>query len=344
MIIAQKIPESEHKTQDFLSADWGCPVDDESLFAGRFEQALAEMPESGGGGLHQHLLTCANLGCWSGYSPEHIFSAIRRAVDRAGGPRPVPDNEIHKTIATALRGDGPPIQTAPRPVFDAEAVRAALIERGKGFDEAAAFEASPVRLLGEPRQDAALLLKTLYYKSDLLFCGAKDGSGGVGKLGSTIRTAGQWIKWFEAGRGIPEFIICNPLSGKAVPKKDKPDEVTYRADGCVKVFRFALCESDELSIADQLSFLAGSRLPIYTLIHSGKKSIHAWLRVDGIESAEQWHIEIWEKLFHGWFKPLGIDSSCCNPSRLSRLPGHRRTAESFQRLLFLDPQGRALPL
>ena len=84
-------------------------------------------------------------------------------------------------------------------------------------------------------------------------------------------------------------------------------------------------------------------LGFHRAIDSGGKSIHAWLRINLPDRAA------WDKLVRyelygetGRLTRLGADRACCNPARLSRLPGHYRrdTAEApgrWQRLLYLNP-------
>ena len=46
-------------------------------FEMRYQQALQNMPSSGGGGCHVHLLRMANYGVIAGYSDAEILAAIR---------------------------------------------------------------------------------------------------------------------------------------------------------------------------------------------------------------------------------------------------------------------------
>ena len=100
----------------------------------------------------------------------------------------------------------------------------------------------------------------------------------MGVLGQNIRTASEWIAFFEAGGTAGPYIIVNPLSGEAAPKKDG-DGDTYRGDGNVKTFRHCLVEFDNLTREDQIRFWSAAKLPVLALIDSGGKSIHAWLDV-----------------------------------------------------------------
>ena len=84
-------------------------------------------------------------------------------------------------------------------------------------------------------------------------------------------------------------------------------------------------------------------MPVAALIDSGGKSIHAWLRVD-LPDRDAWDKLVRHELYgeQGRLTRLGADRACCNPARLSRLPGHYRrdTADDpgrWQRLLYLNP-------
>jgi hypothetical protein len=135
----------------------------------------------------------------------------------------------------------------------------------------------------------------------------------------------------------------NPLSGEAAPKKDG-DGDTYRGDGNVNDFRHCLVEFDDMTRADQIRFWSAAKLPIVALIDSGGKSIHAWLDVRKlftVTTSAQWDQHIKIGLYEKVLVPLGVDRACCNPSRLSRLPGcFREEHGKFQRLLWLSPVGR----
>lgn len=121
----------------------------------------------------------------------------------------------------------------------------------------------------------------------------------------------------------------------------KDGKPSFRADSCVKAFRFAVAEFDTMPRADQLAFWWAVNLPICALIDSGGKSIHGWIRTDGITTAEQWTDQVEQQLYGRYLTPLGCDGACKNEARLSRMAGHfRREKQKWQRLLYLCPEGR----
>jgi hypothetical protein len=141
---------------------------------------------------------------------------------------------------------------------------------------------------------------------------------------------------FARGAAVPEFIIPNTLSGQLGKTKDGKD--SYRADSCVTDRAVTVVKFDQIPIGKQIEFFAGSLLNVVALIHSGGKSIHGWVRVN-IASSEEWQAKIQEQFFDE-LTAMGVDRSCSNMSRLSRMPGHfRAETVRWQRLLYLDPEG-----
>jgi hypothetical protein len=308
----------------------------------RYNDALRSIPAPGAG-CHPALMGVANLGTFAGLDPEQIYNDIRRSIPTGG--RRVPDNEILKTVNKAFQ-DHQGGTFTPRPrlkpvVNDGKAALQRIIDQAQIEDPVDLWEASPIRLLNDPVADAALLLKTLFKSDDLIFIGERHKPGIIGQ---TIRTQSKWISYFKDGGKTAPFIIINPLSGKPAPTKGGNKE-TLRGDLCVKNFKFCLVEFDNLDHEDQVKFWAAVKLPIVTLIDSGNKSIHAWIDIkhlSKVETLEHWQFKIKGRLYDRILRPLGVDSTCSNPARLSRLPGHWRAKETIQRILWLSPEGRPI--
>lgn len=138
--------------------------------------------------------------------------------------------------------------------------------------------------------------------------------------GSFDRTAGQLIEALSACGGdigsvlgdydpqAGAWIRFNPLDGKGV----RNDNVTD--------FRYALVESDSMEIDKQHALIRELELPVACLVHSGKKSLHAIVKVDAADYGEyrkrvDYLYDICRK------NGLEIDHQNRNPSRLSRMPG-----------------------
>lgn len=143
------------------------------------------------------------------------------------------------------------------------------------------------------------------------------------KKGNWDRTAGQLIEELrrcegDIGRVIGDankkagaWIRFNPLDGNGV----KNDNVTD--------YRYALVESDNLPIGKQNAILRELELPIAAMVYSGKKSVHAIVKIEAGDYAEyrkrvEYLYKICEK---NGLKP---DTQNKNPSRLSRMPGVMR--------------------
>ncbi|MGN0243639.1 MAG: AAA family ATPase [Lachnospiraceae bacterium] len=142
------------------------------------------------------------------------------------------------------------------------------------------------------------------------------------KAGSYSRTAGELIqelsKYQDIGAALGDYnekagawIRFNPLDGNGC----KNENVTE--------YRYALVESDNMAIDEQNAIMQQLELPIAALVYSGKKSLHAIVKIDAANYDEyrkrvNYLYEICEK------NGLSIDKQNKNPSRLSRMPGVMR--------------------
>jgi hypothetical protein len=313
----------------------------------RYREKLATLPASGGGGCHPALLGAASLGVMCGIPASDIFRDLRQQVH---GERSVPDREIQAAvnkavsehasgIAAALPHTG--VRRSSRAVIDGPAALRRIVEQGRGVSEADIHERSPVRIDWQPEEDAFRVIETLWRPDDVLFIGTRDCQPAVNR---NIRTAAEWCAAFRKGRpgGHQPHIIPNPLTGKPGPTADGNGE-TLRGDACVAQFRFAVVEFDGLTREDQLAFWWAVRLPVALLVDSGGKSVHGWVRVQGVSCATDWSRVVERHLFGDLLEPLGVDPACKNESRLSRLPGHfRKEKDAWQRVLYLAPNGKAV--
>ena len=88
-------------------------------------------------------------------------------------------------------------------------------------------------------------------------------------------------------------------------------------------FRYALVESDDTEIEKQNAILRELELPIAALVFSGKKSLHAIVRVDAADYKE--YRKRVDYLYDVCRKNgIQVDPQNRNPSRLSRMPGVQR--------------------
>lgn len=154
----------------------------------------------------------------------------------------------------------------------------------------------------------------------------KDGRWVPQNGGSWDRTAGELIERLagcggDIGAVVGDYheaagawIRFNPLDGNGC----KNENVTE--------YRFALVECDTLDLDKQNALIRELELPCAAVVYSGKKSIHAIVRVDAANKAE--YQKRVEYLYAVCKKNgLELDSQNKNPSRLSRMPGVIRNGQ-----------------
>lgn len=139
-----------------------------------------------------------------------------------------------------------------------------------------------------------------------LIDGLKNSDSISGVLGKINPDAGAWI-------------ALNPFDGNGC----KSDNVTK--------FKYALVESDTLSISAQETLYRKHRLPIVCLVHSGCKSLHAVVKVDA-NNIEEYKSRV--NFLFNYLSDYGvdIDKQNKNVNRLSRMPGVYRMGKK-QRLV-----------
>ena len=201
------------------------------------------------------------------------------------------------------------------------------------FTEADLWEASPVRLPDDWREDFPLFLEALFSPGEKInivseFTERNGKASPVGR-GRTFSRE-EWISHYRTV-GVPEdragaWIRMNPTDGNGI------------SDGNITAYRFFLLESDKLDLERQLRLFAQLPLPFNAIISSGGKSLHGWIRTDA-ETAESYREAV--QVIFSRLAEYGIDIANKNPSRLARLPGVQRqfgrTGDGRQRLLYLAP-------
>lgn len=315
----------------------------------RLEEYLAyigRLPAPGGNGAHRALYGAACFGLRAGLAAERVMDDLREHLPE--GTRVVPDDEIEQAVTQAYADGGQKTggsnarwrEGRPAPAVDPKLVER-LVAAGRGTTEADIMARSPVPVRDwSPVEMACGVLDALYSDEEFLFIGDDAWRG---ELGSTIRPKGEWVQILKAvGRCPWPKLMLNPLTGRPALKRDGKAG-TYRGDACVASHRYVVVEHDGLPLADQLAFwrLCPS-LAVVALIHSGKKSLHAWVRVD-CAGADEWEEQVERKLFPCYLTPLGFDPACRNESRLTRMPGHvRRDTGLVQKCIYLAPEGKAV--
>ncbi len=179
-----------------------------------------------------------------------------------------------------------------------------------------------------PTEDLITYLETLFDEDDLVGYVTNDvwqDEEGKWKPSKGVydRTSGELIRCLRkykndigatVGDHKPQagaWIRFNPLDGKGV----KNENITR--------FRYALVESDTLSIAEQDAVYRKLELPIAALVHSGGKSLHAIVHIDA-DNYEEYRKRV--DFLYDFMEKNGvsIDRQNRNPSRLSRMPGVTR--------------------
>ena len=180
----------------------------------------------------------------------------------------------------------------------------------------------------EPAQELITYLETLFDKDDIVGYVTgdvwQDTEGRwVPAKGVYSKTAGELIASLRKhpddlgatiGDWKPEvgaWIRFNPVDGEGV----RNDNITR--------FKYALVESDVLSIAEQDAAYRKMELPIACLVHSGGKSLHAIVKVDA-EDYNEYRRRV--EFLYDFLQKNGVavDKQNRNPSRLSRMPGVTR--------------------
>jgi len=140
------------------------------------------------------------------------------------------------------------------------------------------------------------------------------GQDGKPNTKGAFRTREEWIQddaYFErvSKMGWGLFVRINPVDGKGVGNEN------------ITAFRHMLIEcDDDIPIQTQIDVL--KELPVTALVYSGKKSVHAWVRIDAKDLQE--YQQTARKVIEAVKKKLPVDEHTKNPSRLSRMPGVER--------------------
>ena len=174
-----------------------------------------------------------------------------------------------------------------------------------------------------PAYQLTTYLETLFESTEnvgyVTECWEKDGRF-LPTKGCWDRTAGELIQALNKAQGdlgavlgdynpqAGAWIRFNPLDGKGCKNENVTD------------FRYALVESDEQDLSQQYALIKELELPVAILVHSGKKSLHAIVRIDAANYDEyrkrvDYLYMVCEK------NGLKLDRQNRNPSRLSRMPG-----------------------
>jgi len=194
-----------------------------------------------------------------------------------------------------------------------------------------------------------LFLQSLFNKGDGICFGDFKSSG-------IVEFNNQDDSFFNGN-----FVSINPLASDVDYGHAKKNyyriDVPRRADINVTDFKTFLFEMDSIDLDDQLAILTNSQIPFTSITYSGGKSYHALLTSEvglfgGNHTDEgiRRYKEAWQRIrlkldatgvSMGIDFPNGqntfIDTSCQNPSRLTRMPFSVRENGKLQEQIFSRP-------
>lgn len=181
----------------------------------------------------------------------------------------------------------------------------------------------------DPVQQITTYLETLFDASEhvgYVTSTYQQGDRFLPQRGNYDRTAGQLIVELARCNGDIESVFgdANPQAGAWI--RFNPLDGQGIKNTNVTSYRYALVESDEMTLERQNAIIRELELPVACLVYSGGKSIHAIVHIDASNYTEyrervNYLYEICEK------NGLVIDTQNRNPSRLSRMPGFMRNGK-----------------
>jgi hypothetical protein len=142
------------------------------------------------------------------------------------------------------------------------------------------------------------------------------------------------------------WFLAQPVDGKFWENPRQLDEhnkptMSRRSEESVTSWRFLVIESDEANPYDWTAALAQMRLPISAIYTSGKRSIHALVKVNA-KTIEEWRA--CARALQSNLVTLGADRQVVATAvRLSRLPGCWR-GNRLQKLLYLNDTPTLTPI
>jgi RecA-family ATPase len=202
------------------------------------------------------------------------------------------------------------------------------------WEDAIADDGSPSDSPAAPQEQLIAYLQALFQPDEKVAYSVRsyeiDGRM-VPERGHYDRTAGQLIEALKHCGGdigavlgdsdpaVGAWIRFNPVDGAGVSDKN------------ITAYRYALVESDDMPLPEQRDKLRELNLPIAALVYSGKKSLHAIVKVHAKDESE--YRQRVQMLYQACEAAgLKVDKNNKNPSRLSRLPGVRR-GDKWQTLI-----------
>lgn len=175
-----------------------------------------------------------------------------------------------------------------------------------------------------PGMQIAKYLEALFEPDDFVSYVTESWQNSEGKYlpttGSCTRTAGQLLSELQKYSGDMESVFGTPNPECGAWIRFNPMDGKGNKNENVMEWRYALVESDKISIEQQNGIMHDLQLPIAALVYSGGKSLHAIVRVDA-GGPEEYRKRV-DFLYSVCDRNgLQVDRNNRNPSRLSRMPG-----------------------
>lgn len=153
----------------------------------------------------------------------------------------------------------------------------------------------------------------------------------VPKDAGVVLSREEWLKKLDSANGNPnKFLKTSDRNGIFISVN--PMRQGGGRDEDVTAFRHALLEFDNISQVEQWGIISQSRIPCAAVISSGRKSIHAWVKVEA-QDRKEFNERVQALYQH--FEQYKPDVKNKNPSRFSRLPNCER-GNARQELLSLS--------
>lgn len=177
-----------------------------------------------------------------------------------------------------------------------------------------------------PANDLIRYLSTLFEASEhvgyVTSAWQKGNKWLPGNKGAYDRTAGQIIQELSKKQDVGEVLgTINPDAGAWI--RFNPVDGSGITNDNITDYRYALVESDSIPVEMQNSLIRELQLPVACLVHSGRQSLHAIVRVDAVDKFE--YRKRVDYLYAVCKRNgLDVDTQNSNPSRLSRIPGVMR--------------------
>lgn len=240
-----------------------------------------------------------------GYSTSEAESFIMPRAVAQGGER------VRREVLTAIQS-----------AFKSSSVTQPLTKRPEAVKKATGTPGTSdfiqaIQAAFEPHEVVAVVD---CYKRD-------DGEWKPGK--ATMKTRAEWERWHTKSGDIGKLVGRTPGGAFMGINPFKPGSEN-RSNDNVSAFRHVLVEwdgpADGSGKPDQRARIEASGLPVSVLVDSGKKSIHAWVRVDAQTREE------WEQRRDTIFKDLQCDEKNRDLARVSRCPGAIRLVDDQPRV------------